>query len=99
MQKRQTSARSLREKLLSAHVQYLQVAGKQICFSLVYVQVVLTLECGDFIAFLNKATSVSVQRESREWTKLKALFLYCFCKDKPRIIIKISNLTAKHQHW
>lgn len=52
MQKRQTSARSLREELLSAHVQYLQVAGKQICFSLVYVQVVLTLQCGGLHCFL-----------------------------------------------
>lgn len=39
-----------------------------------------------------------MQKESRDWKKkLEALFLYCFCKDKPRILIEIFNLTAKHR--
>lgn len=48
------------------------------------------------LLFSNKATPVSVQKESRDWKKLEALFLYCFCKHKPKILIEIFNLTAKH---
>lgn len=48
------------------------------------------------LLFSNKATPVSVQKESRDWKNLEALFLYCFCKHKTRILIEIFKLTAKH---
>lgn len=94
MQKRKTSAHSLRGATYyscavppsSRKTDLLQPSLRSGCVSSGVWRIVLL--------FLNKATPASVQKEFRDWKKLEALFLYCLCKHKPRILIEIFNCKA-----